>query len=267
MQSDDLISVIMGVYYHRDTIDLLERAIQSILQQTYGNFELLIADDGSTVAAMKYIEDCAAQDKRIRLVRGVAQTDLATKLNACIRASKGKYIARMDDDDYSYPNRFSVQLEYLHTHPGISFVGCNVEIRPLPMLKYAGIKEFPENPTIQDFYMTQPFIHPSLMFRREAMQAVGGYGEDKHQRLCEDYDLLLRMYTTGLCGVNLQQALLAYSIPATTKGNRKMKHRWNEVCTRWCRFRDLNLLPWALPYVIKPIVVGCIPEIILKRIK
>lgn len=267
MQSEGLISVVMGVYYHRETIDLLKRATHSILNQTYGDFELLIADDGSTDEARKYLEDCAARDKRIRLIRGVGRTDLATKLNACIRASKGEYIARMDDDDYSYPNRFLVQLEYLCAHPNIAFVGCNVEIYRLPMFNVIGIKEFPENPTIQDFYMTQPFIHPSLMFRRSALQVVGGYSENKHQRLCEDYDLLLRLYTTGLRGVNLQQALLAYSIPATAKGNRKMKHRWNEVCTRWCRFRDLDLLPWALPYVIKPIVVGCIPEIILKRIK
>lgn len=267
MQSDDLISVVMGVYYHRDTIDLLERSVQSILQQTYGNFEFLIADDGSTAEAMKYLENCASQDKRIRLVRGIDKTDLATKLNVCLRISEGKYVARMDDDDYSYPKRFSMQLQYLRTHPEISFVGCNVEIRCLPTLKYAGMREFPENPTIQDFYMTQPFIHPSLMFRRKAVQAVSGYSEGRHQQLCEDYDLLLRMYTKGFYGANLQHALLAYSIHKTAKGNRKMKHRWNEVCTRWCRFRDLNLLPWALPYVIKPIVVGCIPEIILKRIK
>ena len=267
MQSEGLISVVMGVYYRREKIDLLKRAIQSILHQTYGEFEFLIADDGSTVATMKYLEDCASKDKRIRLIRGVVRTDLATKLNACIRVAKGEYIARMDDDDYSYPNRFLEQLTYLQNHPEIAFVGCNVEMRQLPMLKSTKIKEFPEKPMIQDFYMTQPFIHPALMFREDAIRAVCGYSEDKHQGLCEDYDLLLRMYTVGLYGANLQQILFAYSIPATAKGNRKMKYRWNEVCTRWCRFRDLALLPWALPYVIKPIVVGLLPEYILKRIK
>lgn len=267
MQSEGLVSVVMGVYYQRETIDLLKRAIQSILHQTYGDFEFLIADDGSTDEARKYLEDCAAHDKRIRLVRGVGRTDLATKLNACIRASKGKYIARMDDDDYSYPNRFLMQLEYLCAHPKVAFVGCNVEICRLPMFDVIGIKEFPENPTIQDFYMTQPFIHPSLMFRRASLQMVGGYSENKHQRLCEDYDLLLRMYTAGLCGANLQQALFTYSVPVAAKGNRRMKHRWYEAITRYKRFKDLRVLKQAWPYILKPVIVGLMPNSLLRIFK
>ena len=115
--------------------------------------------------------------------------------------------------------------------------------------------------------MTQPYIHPTLMFRKEALDAVGGYSENKRQVLCEDYDLLLRLYVKGYRGMNLQEDLLEYTLPSTAKGNRKMCHRWNEAVTRWSRFRELGVLPRALPYVLKPLAVGLVPEFLLKGVK
>ena len=99
------------------------------------------------------------------------------------------------------------------------------------------------------------------------MEAVNGYSEDKSVILCEDYDLLLRLYAKGFYGANLQEVLFDYTIPATVKGNRKMRHRWNEAVTRYRRFKELELFPIALPYVVKPIAVGFLPKFILKRLK
>ena len=105
------------------------------------------------------------------------------------------------------------------------------------------------------------------MFRSEALTAVNGYSEDKRCILCEDYDLLLRLYAKGFRGMNLQEALLDYTVPVTAKGGRKMRHRWNEAVTRWRRFRELGVLPGALPYVVKPLAVGLVPEPLLSRMK
>ena len=115
--------------------------------------------------------------------------------------------------------------------------------------------------------MVQPYIHPTLLFRREALAAVGGYSEEKHCILCEDYDLLLRLYAQGYSGANLQERLFDYTVPATAKGSRRMCHRWNEAVTRYRRFRQLGVLPGALPYVVKPLAVGLLPEPILRRWK
>ena len=130
-----------------------------------------------------------------------------------------------------------------------------------------GKRSFPEYPTVQDFYITQPYIHPALIFRREVLEAVGGYSERKSCVLCEDYDLLLRLYKKGFYGANLQEILLNYTVPVTAKGNRNMKHRWNESVVRWQRFYELGVLPGAIPYVIKPLAVGLLSESILAEIK
>lgn len=265
MLSDILISVVMGAYYHRKTVDLLKRSVQSILKQTYDNFEFIICDDGSSQEAVEYLEYCAQQDTRIRLIRGLNRTDLATKLNACISASRGEFIARMDDDDYSYPERLSVQIKYLQSHPEVSFVGCWVRLIQdgYPI----GIRKMPEKPTVEDFLFTQPFVHPTLIFRKEVLEDIGGYSEKKYCEGCEDYDLLLRLYQYGYQGVNLAQTWFDYSLPNKGTTNRTFHMRVNEMKTRYIRYKSLNLLPEALPYVLKPIAVGMLPKKVLEIIK
>lgn len=260
-----LISVLMGVYYHKADLAPLERSVRSILTQTYRNFELLICDGGSSLEATQLLDLLAAEDKRIRLIREEIPADLAHKLNACLRYARGELVARMDDDDFSYPERFARQIECLEGHPHISFVGCNVGLRLEGRL--TGKRLFPQFPNVKDFYMTQPFIHPTLMFRSDVLRYVGGYSEDTHCVLCEDYDLLLRLYAVGFCGANIQEVLFDYTIPASAHGSRRMCHRWNETMTRWRRFRELGVLPEAVPYVLKPLVVGMIPARLLEKIK
>lgn len=262
---DPLISVLMGVYHPPDNIELLERSVRSILTQTVQNFEFLICDDGSSREAVRFLDTAASRDQRIRLIRQGNLFSLPVKLNACLREANGRWIARMDDDDYSAPQRFQIQLAYLEEHPEISFAGSNVSLRKKGQI--IGEQRFPEYPSVQDFYFRQPFIHPSLVFRREALLEIGGYSEDKRCVLCEDYDLLLRLYAAGYTGANVQQLLLEYSLPATAKGSRRMRHRWNETVTRYRRFRDLRLLPQALPYVMKPLAVGLLPNPLLAGMK
>lgn len=259
------VSVAMGVLYKRAGLSLLRRSVSSILNQTYRDFEFLICDDGSVPEARRCLDAYSQQDERIRLIRSGDKLDLASKLNACLREARGQYIARMDDDDYSLPERFQKQANLLDKRADIAFVGSNVILFRDGVV--CGERVFPKYPAVMDFYMTQPYIHPALMFRKEALDAVNGYSENKRQVLCEDYDLLLRLYTMGYQGMNLQEKLLEYTIPATPSGNRKMHHRWNEAVTRWERFRALGEMPFALPFVIKPLAVGLLPETLLKRFK
>lgn len=267
MQRDKmmLVSIAMGIRYHREDLFFLERSISSILNQTYGELELLICENGSTPEARACIDRFAAEDARIRLIKGENAIYLSEKLNRCLAAAKGQWIARMDDDDFSAPERLARQIIYLQTHPEIGFVGCAAQLEQHG--QPAGLRQPPERPVVQDFYMTQPYLHPTLMFRREILEAVGGYSEDKYCDLCEDYDLLLRIYTRGYIGANLQEILFTYTLPTTAKGSRKMRHRWNETVIRWRRFRELKLLPSALFWVVKPLFVGLLPERVLSTVK
>lgn len=262
---EPLISVLMGVLYQRESVNLLERSIHSVQDQTYSNWELLICDDGSTEAACRYLDETTAQDERIRLIRGCKKTDLASKLNWCLSEAKGSYIARMDDDDWSDPQRFEKQFHVLEDKSTIAFVGCNVRLcRDNHII---GIRELPEQPEARNFLFVQPFVHPTLMFRRQALEMVGGYCEESRCIGCEDYDILLRLYEAGFTGMNIQEPFLIYTLPALGRKTRTMALRWNEVTTRWIRFKSLGLFPGALPYVIKPVVVGMIPPRLLEWIK
>lgn len=253
----------MGVCYQKENVKLLKRSITSILEQTYTNFEFLICEHGSTEEARRVIDLFEKQDKRIKVIRPGKDSFLAEKLNICLKEARGQLIARMDDDDYSHPERFEKQVAWLESNPEIDFVGSNVN------LYYEGEKigtrQLPQYPEIKDFLFVLPYIHPTMMFWNKPLTTVGGYSENKSCTLCEDYDLLLKLYEANFRGANLQEVLLDYT--TQKRGNRKMEHRWNESVTRYQHFKKLGLLPRAWPYVIKPLIVGAIPSFMLSKIK
>lgn len=265
MKNKPLISVIMGTYYRRDETTLIKRSIQSILDQSYANFEFLICDDGSTPEAIKVVDSFAEKDSRVRPIRPGRKYHLAEKLNACLAQAKGEFIARMDDDDHSHPERFEKQMDYLMTHRETSFVGCVAGLERDGEI--IGLRRLPENPIVRDFYFAMPFLHPTLIFRKQALEQINGYSEHPRCVGCEDYDLLLRLYGKGLVGSNIQVPLFTYTLSSLSSEKRGMLLRWNEVKTRYVRFRALRRLPEALPYVIKPIIVGLLPRQLLEHLK
>ena len=265
MKRSELISVAMGVRYRRRELDLLQRAIASILGQSHANLELLICENDSVQEARELLEWYAARDSRIRLINGTGTSLLSEKLNRCIGAANGAWIARQDDDDASDPLRLERQLAFLQEHPKYAFVGCNVRIEQEGGI--LGVRQLPPAPVVKDFLFVQPFVHPTLLFRRDCLDAVSSYSQAKSRYGCGDYDLLLRLYQAGYQGANLQDPCFTYHIPPPHVSNRPFSMRCNEVVTRWQRFKALGLLPRALPYVVKPAVVGLIPTGPLSRLK
>lgn len=260
-----VISVALGVCYRHSSLDKLIRSIGSILGQSYTDFELLICENGSLDSVRKYLKEISESDSRIRLIDGTNANTLSEKLNRCISAARGTWIARMDDDDYSEPTRFEKQIAYLEANPEIAFVGCNVQ--QVQNGAPIGIIVFPEFPHVKDFLFSQPFSHPAMIFSHDVLVAVGGYCEDSRFSGCEDYDLLLRLYEKGYKGSNLQDVLLQYTIPDFGKRNRTFRMRINELYTRMVRFKSLGLLPRYFIYVIKPLIIWIIPAKVLQRMK
>lgn len=259
------ISVIMGILCDTNKLGMLKRAVESILNQTFGNFEFLICDDGSSKDVKQYLETLSEIDNRIVLIRNDNLIYLPGKLNACLAMAKGRYIARMDDDDYSHETRFEKQIDFMIQNPDIAFVGCQVGLYENGNI--VSVRKFPMNPTVCDFYFNQPFVHPALMFRKDALISVGGYSEDKSRLFCEDYDLLLRLYAVGMKGVNMPEVLFDYTLSDSAKGKKKYKYRINEAKTRYDAFKQMGKLPRVLPYVVKPLIVGLIPFRLLCWIK
>lgn len=264
-ENKPIISVAMGVCYRRGNTQLLERAIKSILAQSFFEFEFLICENGSNEMAKEIIEKLALEDPRIKIIDGEGAFKLSEKLNRCIYHASGIFIARMDDDDFSEPLRFEKQIKFLEYNPEISFVGSNVKLYQDG--KYVGVRLFPERPQTKDFLFVQPFIHPSVIFRKDNLLDIGGYCEHNYCDGCEDYDLFLRMYKAGYYGANLQEPIFDYTIQSVGTTNRSFVMRVNEVRTRYKRFFELGFLPKKILYVIKPIVVGLIPIRLVSKIK
>ena len=118
------ISVIMSVY---NSARFLAEAIQSILGQTYNDFEFIIVDDGSSDQSLEIIRSYAKMDNRIRVLENEKKYGLAASLNRCIFIAKGDYIARMDADDICVPDRLEKQIAFLEQHPNIGIIGGSVQ--------------------------------------------------------------------------------------------------------------------------------------------
>lgn len=263
-EGQPLVSVCMGVRYQREDLSLLERAIRSIQEQSYSNWEFLICERDSTPAAKERLNRFEQEDPRIHLIKGEGADTLAKKLNRCIHQSTGMWLARMDDDDFSYPERFERQLYYLKFRKEYDIAGCLVrEVGG----KRITVRMLPEYPTKEDFRKTLPFVHPALLLRREAVLSVGGYSEDTRQIGCEDYDLLLRLYAEGHQGANLQEVLLDYSIVSSQLSPRKYRLFVNEFFTRWHLFHIMGLMPQWILWAGKPLIAGLLPRRLLYLLK
>lgn len=124
----------------------------------------------------------------------------------------------------------------------------------------------PQFPTKNDFLWNIPFIHPSMVFRKKLFESCQ-YNTDKINLRCEDYTLVMELYSLGFHGYNFQEPLINYFVDNGSKKYRPMKDRITEAIVRYRGYKKNGILLKGLPYVIKPIILGMIPQFIFKRIK
>lgn len=258
------ISVVMGVYNPKSKEEML-RAVESILNQTYTDFEFIICDDGSNAQTKQWLNEIAQLDSRIRVIHNQTNKGLAATLNLGIAEAKGDYIARQDVDDYSDSTRFEKQMSFLCKHPEYCFVGSNVYYFSDDGVW--GEFRYPEYPENKDFMWLSPFSHGSLIYRKEVLVKNKLYRVARETLRCEDYDLFMRIYQNGDKGANLQEKLYYYCEDENTIKRRKFTDRLIEVKIRARYFGELGLYPKGIIYLIKPVIVGLIPVKILNRVK
>ena len=182
--SDRTLSVVMPVH---NALPHLDAAVRSILEQTHRDFEFVILDDASTDGSTERLKEWAASDDRIRLHLGKKNLGPAASSNFVVRAAEGAFVARMDADDISHPDRLRRQLEILRAHPEAGLVGslCDVIDEQGRMVRG------PDPWRLRHSGWFAPFPHGSIMYRRELFDRAGGYREQ-----CvywEDLDLFLRI--------------------------------------------------------------------------
>lgn len=250
-----MISVIMGVYNCEKTVI---NAINSVLNQTYQNFEFIICDDGSVDSTAGIVEKIQKENpEHIVFVKNEKNMGLNYTLNKCLGLARGKYIARMDADDESYPNRFQVEIDYLESHPEIAIVSA-----ALDLFDDAGIwgsHYFKEYPEPRDFLGSNPFSHSACMVKKEAYDAVDGYSEGKWLMRVEDFHLWIKMYEKGYRGHNINEILYHYRDDRDGYNKRKYRYRFNSVYVGVTAIKKLHLPKYGYILILRPLLVGLLP--------
>lgn len=186
------ITVLMTVY--NEPVDFVEKAISSILTQTFKDFEyIIILDKPDNHGMRSYLEETAKEDGRIRFYVNEQNLGLARSLDRGIGLAEGAYIARMDADDISKPERLEKEIHFIE-ETGADMVCCLVDKIDEKGEKWDEIKPFPDSAEfIRKMLPVQNIVvHPSVMMNTEKVKALGGY---RSFASCQDYDLWLRMLT------------------------------------------------------------------------
>lgn len=191
----------------------LDESLRSILQQSFSDWELIAIDDHSTDQSVAILQSAAAVDARIRLVSN-PERGLVPALNHGISVASARLIARMDADDLMTPDRLEVQTRAMENHPRAALVASRVRIFPRHAIR-TGYLEYerwqngiisPDDVALEIFNES-PFAHPSVMFRRDIFEEIGGYHDGPFP---EDYELWLRMHERGLEMRKCEEVLLQW---------------------------------------------------------
>ena len=248
----ELISILMGVFNAEDT---LGEAIESIISQTYSDWELVIYDDGSTdksyEVAISYV------DPRISVLRSDVNRGLGYALNRCLEKAKGPIIARMDADDISLPQRLEAELDYLIRHPECDVVGTAITM-------FDDTGEYCTrccitDPRKEDFIAGSPIAHPTVMMKKQTLIDVYGYNEEKETQWVEDVDLWIRMLQKGYKFHVIPDVLLRYRYDYDSVRTQTMRSRINEAKLTIHGRKALNLSLKYDYYALRTVAIGLIP--------
>ena len=256
------ISVVMSVY---NAEKYLSEAIGSILSQTLGDFEFILVDDASTDGSPALLERYAALDGRIVLLKNPENIGLTKSLNRGLAVARGEYIARMDADDISVPERFAKQAAFLDAHPDYSFVSCigrYIDENGNP----EQLRLFPE--TNEEIYAMMPKVdavmHPGVMFRRDDIAKIGNYCEDF--RVVQDYDLWFRGMAAGYRFYNIQEPLLLFRRNESYNRRKSRAYRLVDYRVRKKGYRINHIPLRKRVYLLVPLALAYIPPRLMDRL-
>ena len=249
------ISVIMGIYNCSAT---LQEALDSLYEQTFQDFEIILCDDGSTDNTLLVAEENRQKHSNIVLLKNDENRGLNYTLNRCLKYARGKYIARMDGDDISLPMRFEKEYNFLESHPEYDIVSAAmIHFDEMGDFKKGNPKECPQK---NDLIKGTPFAHPPCMVKKDVYNAVNGYSVGKWLLRVEDYHLWVKMYAAGYRGYNFKEPLHKWRDDRQAFARRKYRYRLNEAYVKYLAIKMCKLPWYYVVYMLKPLVVGLLPR-------
>ena len=250
------VSVIMAAYNSENTI---AESMDSILGQTFSDWEFIICDDGSSDNTFRIIRDYAARyPGKIVAIQNERNSKLPYSLNHCLKYAKGDYIARMDADDRSYPERLEKQYAYLTSHPEIDVVGAGMTC--FDGGRITGERLPPAEPSPGIIGLGVPFFHATIMMKRSVYEALNGYSLKDYVLRCEDVDLWIRFFAKGFKGANLMEPLYYVREDMAASKRRNFKNALNASKTLLHGFRDNGYPAKQYLYAAKPIISVLVPQ-------
>lgn len=254
-----LVSIIMGTF---NCASSLHTCIDSIINQSYTNWELIICDDCSTDETLLIASKYDEKFENIRLIRNKENMKLAYSLNHCLKYAKGKYIARMDADDICFSDRLEKQVDFLENNPKIDVVGTAVI--PFDENGDKPIRFACENPNVRILTHRTTFFHPTVMMKKTCYDHLGGYTVAKRTQKGQDIDLWFRFFAEGYTGENLKEPLIKYheSISDYQK-KRNIRFAIGIMQTKFYGYRINNFQWYIYPTAVKPVIAAMIPKKII----
>jgi glycosyltransferase involved in cell wall biosynthesis len=212
--------------YHADKY--LRESIESILNQTFGDFEFIIVCDEPSEITKQILDEYAKKDRRIQIYYQQRQ-GLIVSLNRGISLAHGEYIARMDADDISLPQRFEKQILFLDSNPSIGVVGTYIKNISDDGSGLIPTNVLPTNPNVLRYFLLffNPVAHPSVMMRRKIFGKFGLYNTDA--LFAEDYDFWSRI-ASDVDFSNIPEVLLKYRVHKTSISSEFLNNQSNQAC-------------------------------------
>lgn len=225
MNKEPMISVIMATFNEPERF--IKESISSILNQTYSNLELLVADDSSTEETIRAIDELASSDKRIKIIRKEQRMGFVNALNIALKKAKGELIARMDGDDVAVLQRFEKQVAFFESHPKIDVLGGAMNIQN-ENSEITSVRHYPSGGIKLLCWMSlrDPVGHPTVMFRRRIIDNGLFYDEGMNKG-CEDTEFWFRLRNRGYKIANLQEPLVNYRITVDMASKREKDNMAN----------------------------------------
>ncbi len=256
------VSVVMSVY--NDSAHLKE-ALESVLNQTFFDFEFLITDDGSTDESSKILDEYAAKDARVKVLH---QTNigLTKTLNSSIKKASGIYIARMDSDDVSLPNRLVEEVKFLDSHSEVAAVSCFAKVidaegkeigEHRPGVAHEEIKKL--------IFFSGQLCHPAVMFRKDAFLALGGY--DENFRYAQDLELWFK-FIAKYKVANIPEFLFLWRKTAGGIGVAKLKEQQRFAgLAKWQAIKSKLYPRYYVLFLIWPYLRRFVPVFLKNKAK
>jgi len=257
------VSIVMSAY---NCEPFLERALESLINQSYQEFELILFDDASTDSTKTIVQNFALKDDRIIALFNDINKGLTANLNKAIALAKGEYIARMDADDIALRSRIGKQVRFLDDHPKIDLVGSAA----FDINEYGEEIQLRKSPKLHDDIIAllpkaNPITHSTVMFRKKSFASIGYYNEA--YRTTQDYEMWFRAAGKGLKFHNLQEILLKYRIDNNYHKRKSLKYRLYDCKLRLQGFKHINLPYYRYYYALIPIILGLLPYKLYVSIK